>query len=65
MSETATEIDQMTEIMVDEAMKELKHALKISNEEKQKEEINKIKEMITTHIKMCIELDKAKNSLQG
>lgn len=65
MSETVTEIDQMTEIMVDEAMKELKRALEITDIEKQKEEINKITEMITTHIKMCIELDKAKKSLQG
>ncbi len=65
MPETVTEIDQMTEIMVDEAMKEIKRASEITDIEKQKEEINKIKEMITTHIKMCIELDKAKNSLKS
>ena len=58
-------IDQMTEIMVDEAMKEIQHASDITDTEKQKEKLTEIKEMITRHIRICIELDKAKNSLQG
>ena len=58
-------IDQMTEIMVDEAMKEIQHASDITDTEKQKEKLTEITEMITRHIRICIELDKAKNSLQG
>ena len=57
--------DEMTEIMVDEVFKELKHASEITDTEKLTEKLTEIKEMITRHIKICIELDKAKNSLQG
>jgi len=58
-------IDEMTEIMVDEVLKELKHASEITDTEKLNEKINEIKKMINTHIKMCIELKQTKNSLKG
>jgi len=57
--------DEMTEIMVDEVFKELKHASEITDTEKLTEKLTEIKEMISRHIRICIELDKAKNSLQG
>ncbi len=65
MSETKSEINEMTAIMVDETMKELERAKKIEDPEKKEQALDEIKDMIIRHINTCIELDKLKNSLQG
>ena len=64
MSETKSEINEMTAIMVDETMKELERAKKIEDPEKKEQALEEIKDMIIRHINTCIELDKLKNSLQ-
>ena len=65
MSETKSEINEMTAIMVDETMKELERAKKIEDPEKKEQALEEIKDMIIRHINTCIELDKLKNSLKG
>ncbi len=65
MSETKSEINEMTAIMVDETMKELERAKKIEDPEKKEQALDEIKDMIIRHINTCIELDKLKNSLKG
>ena len=64
MSETKSEINEMTAIMVDEAMKELNKAKQIEDPEKKDLALENIKEMILTHINTCIELDKLKQLTQ-
>ena len=64
MSETKSEINEMTAIMVDEAMKKLNKAKQIEDQEKKDLALENIKEMILTHINTCIELDKLKQLTQ-
>ena len=64
MSETKSEINEMTAIMVDETMKELNRAKQIEDPEKKDQALENIKEMILTHINTCIELDKLKQLTQ-
>ena len=64
MSETKSEINEMTAIMVDEAMKELNKAKQIEDQEKKDLALENIKEMILTHINTCIELEKLKQLTQ-